>query len=121
MNKQRNRSGTNEILKRTTLILTTTALAGQMLITGCASVNRKEESISIILVKENELIEKLKAERAQPEIVEAVSRNESLKKAEAHLSMSLEELLHANKTILKKIIKTNKEEVELGKNQRNDN
>lgn len=94
-------------------------LTMQLLLVGCASVNTKEESISSILEKENELIEKLKVERAQPEIVKAIAGNENLKKAELHLALALDELTEANKTVNTKILKINKKENDNGKNQRN--
>lgn len=117
MNKAQHKNKTTEFLKRLPLLLTiATALAGQSMLTACASVNRKEESIDAILQKENALIEKLQAERARPEIEQAISENDSLRKAEAHLALGFEELLNANKTVRKKILKTNKEEVTNGQN-----
>jgi len=94
------------------------AIAFQMFLSGCASINRKEESIHTILQKENALIEKLKIERAQPEITQAVEANESLKKAEAHLNLSLDEMLKANETIKNQILKQQPKEVESGENER---
>lgn len=90
----------------------------QMFLSGCASVNRKEGSIHTILQKENALIEKLKVERAQPEITQALEASDTLKKAEAHLSLSLDELLKANEVIRHKILKQQPKEVEGGENER---
>jgi len=120
MNKQQNKSNATEFFKRVPLLLILTAMTIPTWLSACASIDRKEESIHSILEKENELIEKIQVERAQPEIVQAISENESLRKAEAHLALGLEELLHANKTTKAKILKTNKEEVLNGKNQRYD-
>lgn len=109
------------ILKRLPLFLTAIGLAGQTALTGCASVNQKQESIESILVKENALIEKLKSERAQPKVAEALAANESLQKAEVHLLISLEEILKANETITIKLLKQNTKEVMHGKNERLNN
>lgn len=116
MKQKTTKASTNKILKRLPLLLTLTALTIPTWLTACASINRKEEKIYAILQKENALIEKLQAERAQPEIAQALSENESLKKAEMHLALSLEELKEANKTIKTKFLKTNKEEDQYGKN-----
>lgn len=116
MNKQAKIFSTNELLKRAPLLLTMLALTTPPWLTACASINRKEESIHVILEKESALIEKLQAQRAQPEIAQAVSENENLQKAEAHLALSLEELKEANETIKTKILKANKEEVQHGQN-----
>ncbi len=59
------------------------------LLTGCTSMNSREDSIEAILAKENTVIEKLKMERAQPEISKAVQQNDNLKKAEAHLNHAI--------------------------------
>lgn len=116
MNKPKSRNATHDFLKRLPLLLVLLAPTMPIWFTACASVNRKEESIHSILEKENTLIEKLQAQRTQPEITQAVSENESLKKAEAHLALSLIELKEANETIKIKILKTTKQEVENGKN-----
>ncbi|MBX3041167.1 MAG: hypothetical protein KF789_10730 [Bdellovibrionaceae bacterium] len=112
MNKQTQNLNTNELLKRIPLLLTMLALTTPTWLIACASINRREESVHAILQKENALIEKL---QAQPEIAQAVSENESLKKAETHLALSLEELKGANETIKAKILKVNKEEVQHGR------
>lgn len=114
MNKQTQNFNTNELLKRAPMLLTMLVLTTPTWLTACASINRREESVHTILQKENALIERLQAERAQPEIAQAVSENESLKKAEAHLALSLEELKEANETVKTKILKTNKEEAQHG-------
>lgn len=116
MNKQTQKMNTTNLFNRLPLLFTLLALTIPTWLTACASMDRKEESVHSILQKENALIEKLQAERAQPEVAQGISENESLKKAEAHLALSLEELKEANKTIKTKILKANKEEVENGKN-----
>lgn len=116
MKQKTTKASTNEILKRLPLLLTLTALTIPTWLTACASINRKEETIHAILQKENALIEKLQAERAQPEIEQAISENERLKTAEAHLVLSLEELKEANKTIKTKFLKMSKEEDKHGQN-----
>ena len=101
-------------------LLVATGLASQLLLTGCASVNAKDESIDTILTKESALIEKLKLERAQPEVSQGVSQNDELVKAEAHLGLALDELLKANEVIQMKLIKQNETEVHFERNQAND-
>lgn len=120
MKHQSTQNDTPSIFKRLPLLILLLSSTSPIWFTACASINRKDDSIHTILEKENALIERVQAQRAQPEIALAVSENEHLKKAEAHLSLSLQELKEANKTIKTKILKTNKEEVENGKNQRND-
>ena len=103
----------DKLLKRTIPIFITAGLTIQVLLTGCASLNRKEETIDNILAKESALIEKVKFERTQPEVVQSVSQSESLKKAEAHLTLALDELLKANEVIQMKLIKQNETEVQI--------
>lgn len=116
MHHKTTNSGTIYIFKRLPLLLLLMTSISPIWFTACASINRKDDSIHAILEKENVLIEKLQAERSQPEIAQAVSENDSLKKAEAHLSLGLAELKIANKTIQSKILKQTKKEVENGKN-----
>jgi hypothetical protein len=111
MEQQKFNTSTNQLLKRTIPILITASMTIQILLTGCASINRKEDSIDAILAKENVLIEKVKLERAQPEVIEAVSKSDCLKKAEAHLNLALEELLKANEVVTMKIINQDNKEV----------
>lgn len=113
-------NSTNNLLKRTIPILITASLTIQVLLTGCASVNRKEETIDTILAKESALIEKVKLERAQPEVIQGVSQSESLKKAEAHLSLALDELLRANEVIQVKLLKQNGTEVQIERSSASD-
>lgn len=89
----------------------------QIFLSGCATANRKDESIHTILQKENVLIEKIKTERAQPEITQALETSDALKKAEVHLSLSLDEMLKANEAIKHKILKQQPKEVEGGENE----
>ena len=121
MNKPKFIINATKVLRKLPLLLTFTALTGHTLLTGCASVSHKDESIDVVLRKENVLIEKLKAERAQPDIVQSVSENEALSKAEVHLGLGLEEILKANETIKTKILKQNKKEVQDGENERSGN
>jgi hypothetical protein len=123
-NKQRGKmkttnliTSTHEVLKRLPTLITITALAGQTILTGCASINQKEESIDAILAKQNVLIEKVKIERAQPEVSEKVSTDESLKKAEMHLLLSLDEIVKANETIKTRIINENRKDENYGQNE----
>lgn len=116
MHNPKTTNDTHDFIKRLPLLLILITSTTPLWLTACASINRKEDSIQTILEKENALIEKLQAQRTQPEITQAVSENESLKKAEAHLALSLEELKEANETIKTKILKAKKEEVENGKN-----
>lgn len=118
MKHQTTENGTISIFKRLPLLIILLSSISPIWFTACASVNRKDDSIHAILEKENVLLEKLQAERAQPEVAQAISENESLKKAEAHLALGLEELMSANKAIQSKILKQTKEEVLYGKDQR---
>ena len=93
-------------------------LSLQIFLSGCASNYRKDESIHTILQKENALIEKIKMERAQPEITQAVEASDALKKAETHLNLSLDEMLKANEAIRHKILTQQPKEVEGGENER---
>ena len=111
MNKHKFNNGTPQLLKLTILSTLTLSFALQIALTGCASIDRKEESIDAILGRENVLIEKVKLERAQPEVIEAVQQSDSLKKAEAHLSMALDELMKANEVVRMKLIKQTEKEV----------
>ena len=116
MHKPNTRTATHDFLKRLPLLLILLASTAPLWFTACASINRKEDSIHAILEKENSLIEKLQVQRTQPEITQAVSENDVLKKAETHLALSLEELKEANETIKLKILKTTKQEDRNGKN-----
>jgi len=107
-------------LRRAFPLLAIAGLTAQLLLTGCASVNRREETIDSILEKENALIEKVKLERTQPEVSQGVSQNEDLKKAEAHLVLALDELLKANEVIQLKLIKQNETEVHFERSARGD-
>lgn len=121
MNKTKFNTETHMILKRVPLILAIVGITGQFVLTGCASVNQKDESIEAILAKENTLIEKVKLERGQPQIVEALSANENLQKAEVHLLLSLDEIIKANETITIKLLKQKPKEVLNGKGERLNN
>ena len=104
-------STTEQILKRSTPALLTAAITIQVLLTGCASVDRKEDSIDAILAKENVLIEKVKLERAQPQVSAAVQQSDSLMKAEAHLALALDEIMKANEVVTMKVMKQTEKEV----------
>jgi hypothetical protein len=115
MKQQKFNTSTNKTLKRSIPTLLTLSATIQILLTGCASVDRKEESISDILAKENAVIVKVQAERAQPVVQQGVSQSESLKTSEAHLNDALQGLLKANEVITTKLIKQDEEEI---KNER---
>jgi len=116
MLKPQDQTSTKDFFKRFFQAVRIIAIASPIGLTACAGIHRKDETIHAILLKENALIEKLQAERERPEIARAISENESLRKAEAHLSLGLEELMRANETIQAKILKTTKKEV---KDERN--
>ncbi|MGE3341785.1 MAG: hypothetical protein AB7J46_07940 [Candidatus Altimarinota bacterium] len=118
MHKPKFNNNTRYFLNQLPFLILMLALTLQVFLTGCASINRKEESVQTILQKENLLIEKLKIERGQPEIVQAVSTNEALKKAEAHLILGFDEMLKANEVIKTKILKQQPKEVENGESER---
>ena len=111
--------GTKQFFKRTIPPLITTAIALQILLTGCASVDRKDDSIDAILAKENVLIQKVQAERSQADVASAVQQSASLMKAEAHLSLALEEMLKANEVVTTKLINQDEREVLIERNTRN--
>lgn len=117
MHKPKFSNSTRYLLNQLPFIFLMLVFALQISLTGCASINRKEESVHAILQKENVLIKNLKAERAQPEIVQAISENEALKKAETHLNLSLDEMLKANEVIKTKILKQQPKEVENGESE----
>lgn len=118
MHKQEFNTKTKTLLHLLPFLIFLTAFALNLLLTGCASINRKDESIETILQKENQLIEKIKAERAQPEVQQAVSQNKHLKKSELHLTLGLNEIIKANEVIRNKILKAKKEEEENGENEK---
>jgi hypothetical protein len=118
MNRQGHKRSTNRFFNRTYSLTLFAAIASQLFV-GCATAQRSDETVDAILRKENALIERLQAERAQPEIEQGVSENASLTKAEAHLSLALDELLNANKVIQSKILKQNQQEVRYGQSERN--
>lgn len=90
------------------------------LLTGCASIDRKEETVHEILTKENVLLQKVKLERAQPEVSQAVLQSESLKKAEAHLALAIDEIIKANEVVTMKLMKQDEKEVEIERSARSD-
>ena len=94
------------------------ALTLQMLLTGCASSPHRDDSIHAILAKENELIEKIKAERSDENLRQAIEQNELLKRSEAHLLLSLDEILNANKVVSTKIMNPTKHKAKNGKDER---
>ena len=117
MNKPKFNSNTHQLLKRLTQPILITAFATQTLLTGCASMDRKDESVETILGRESALIEKLKVERQSTEVQQGVSQSESLKKAELHLDLALDEMLKANEVMTSKILKQNTQEVMLERGQ----
>ncbi len=117
MNKPKFSNSTRRLLTQLPLIILMLALTLQMLLTGCASSPHRDNSIHAILAKENELIEKIKAERSSESLRQAIEQNELLKKSEAHLLMSLDEILNANKVVTTKIMNSNKQEAKNGKDE----
>lgn len=113
MHKTRPIFSADRILKRITPSLLTFAFALQMTLAGCASIGQKAESIEEILQKENDLIGKVKAERALPQVQQGISQSEALQAAEAHLGVALEEIESANQVIIDRLINENKREVNL--------
>lgn len=77
------------------IILTTLVFTSALI--GCSTANRSNQRLSNIIEKEVTLLEKLKAERSQPEIKAAIQKDQVLVNSEAHLLMSLDELIEANK------------------------
>lgn len=118
MEQQKFNNKAPKLYKRTIPPLLVLAMTIQILLIGCASINRTEESIIDILAKENVLIEKVKLERAESKVSEAVHKNESLKKAEAHLILALDEILKANEVVMVKLLKQNQMEVKLEQSER---
>ena len=119
MKQQKFTNETNQIFIRAIPVLITSALALQLLLTGCANINHREESIDTILAKENVLIEKVKLERAQPDVSKAVNQSESLRKAEGHLLMALDEILKANEVVTTKLTNQTKREVSVERYEQN--
>lgn len=117
MNKRKFSNSTRKLLIQLPLIVLMLALTLQMLLTGCASSPHRDNSIHAVLAKENDLIEKLKVERSDENLRQAIEQNELLKKAEAHLLMSLDEILNANKVVTTKIINPTKQEAKNGKDE----
>jgi hypothetical protein len=113
-------NSTDKLLKRTIPIIITAGLTLQVLLTGCASIDRKEETVHEILTKENVLLQKVKLERAQPEVSQAVLQSESLKKAEAHLALAIDEIIKANEVVTMKLMKQDEKEVEIERSARSD-
>lgn len=72
------------------------AILASNILLGCATTKLSNRTVSSVLEKENVLIRKLKEERSQPQVVDAVQKDETLKLAEAHLLMALDELAKAN-------------------------
>ena len=118
MNQIKFSNSTNQVLKRSIPLLLTISLTFQILLTGCASPNSREELIGDILAKENVLIEKVKFEREQASVSDGVQQSESLKKAEAHLTSALEEIRKANEIVAEKLLKQTEKEVKFGRSER---
>ena len=72
MNKTKFSNSTRKLLIQLPLIILMLALTLQMLLTGCASSPHRDDSIHAVLAKENELIEKLKVERADENVRQAI-------------------------------------------------
>ncbi|HEX7676324.1 MAG TPA: hypothetical protein VF412_19270 [Bdellovibrio sp.] len=88
-------------------ILVSTSLCFGMI--GCATVTTNEQNLRAILTKEKALIEALKTQREGFEIIQELQKSETLMKAEQNLLISLNEILSANKVMMNKVLKDNKE------------
>lgn len=104
--------------KITKLVIITTFIGGQIFNIGCDSLNQREDSISAILVKENELIKKVKIERSQGVISQELKKSVELQKAENHLLLSLEEIHNSNEKIISEILNSKQKEPMRGENKR---
>lgn len=111
MKQQNFNNGPSKLFQQSIPTLISTVMTIHFLLIGCASTNRRDDSIDAILAKENALIAKVKLERVQPEVTDAIAKSDSLKKAEAHLNMALDELIQANEVVTMKLINQNKKEV----------
>jgi len=118
MNKTKTKISTRPLINPITKLIISLTVITQILLTGCASVQHRDDSIHAILKKENELIKKIKAERLEENLQRALNQSETLRRAEVHLSMSFDEILKANEVVITKLINQNKEEVKNGKNER---
>lgn len=72
---------------------------------GCATAKQNNRTVSTVLEKESVLIQKLKEERLQPQIADAVKKDEGLRLAEKHLLMALDELAKANEKVQSTFLK----------------
>ncbi len=118
MNKTKTKISTRHLINQLPNLFITIAITTQILLTGCASSQYKGDAVHAVLKKENELIEKLKAERSEENLQEALNQSEPLRRAEAHLLMSLDEVLKGNEVGTTKLNNQNKEEEKNGKNER---
>lgn len=98
----KNKTPTN--LKRQLSLLILATLTTPAFLTACASTNHKDETVEAILAKESSLIEKVKLERASPEVSSQVSNNDGMAKAEVHLTTALNAILEANKVMTDKLL-----------------
>ncbi len=121
MNTTKTKTSTRQLIPKLYFIITTVAITSQIFLTSCASAPHRDNSINAILQKENELLEKLKAERSSENLRQAVEQSETLKRAEMHLLISLDEILKANELVTSKLINSNKKEAKNGTNERTHN
>lgn len=84
------------------------------LLSACATSGQKGSFAYTILKKETELIDKIKVERSGADFKTEIEKNESLKRAEVHLMMSLNEIQRANEIVTQKLINQNLTEVKNG-------
>ena len=90
--------------KKRTKTLTTKPLHSSFIFTclisnlllGCATAGQHDRTVSTILDKETVLIQKIKEERMQPDLIASIKQDRSLSEAEAHLLLALDELASAN-------------------------
>lgn len=104
--------------KITKLLIITTFIGGQIFNIGCVSLNQREDSISAILIKENELIKKVKIERSQSGISQELKKSVELQKVENHLLLSLDEIHNSNEKIINTILNVKQKEFNRGENKR---
>lgn len=117
MNKPKIKTSTRKLIKQFPRVIIIIGLTVQLFLTGCASVSHKENSIHTILEKENQVIEKLKAERSAENLRTLIEQNDELRKAEIHLLIALDEIQKSNEVVTKKIMKPNTKEDSNGKNE----
>lgn len=115
MNKNKTRISTRTLINKNKIKMPITLLTMLFLLPSCATHSHKESFAHTILRKENDLIEKIKAERSAEDFKTEIEKNENLRRAEVHLMMGLNEMQKANEIVTKKLINQNQEEEKNGK------